>query len=147
MRRRRETLCSSEIANEMRFPANNGYSPTSCGTVYQADSSATFDSSNPSRAGRGGAQTSPTVPINLRRGQVVKHHILWVTRPKRSILQLLCNSCALKGFALEWRGRESESQISLARRSRECNGETRKQAESIEPRAESQKCYSRSWPW
>ena len=44
----------------------------------------------PSQAGWGGAQIRATVPIKLRQGQVVKHHMLWVTRPKPIILEPLC---------------------------------------------------------
>jgi len=62
---------------------------------------------NPSLAGQGGAQIEATVPTKLRRGQVVKHHILWVTRPKPIIRERLCSSGADQGLGSERRGDES----------------------------------------
>src|SRR5579859_1478864 len=69
---------------------------------------------NPSLAGQGGAQIEATVPTKLPRGRVVKHHILWVTRPKPIIRQRLCSSDADQGRGSERRGMNRESTISLA---------------------------------
>ncbi len=69
---------------------------------------------NPSLAGQGGAQIEATVPTNLNRGQVVKHHILWVIRPKPIIRQQLCSWDADQEPGSGRRGMNRESTISLA---------------------------------
>jgi hypothetical protein len=39
----------------------------------------------------GGTQIRATLTTKSRQGQVLKHHILWVSRPKPIIWQLLCS--------------------------------------------------------
>jgi len=60
--------------------------------VNQSDASHGPHYSEPTQAGQGGALITLTVPTKLRRGQVVKHHSLWVSRPDHVILTSLCSS-------------------------------------------------------
>src|SRR5438034_764736 len=72
-----------------------------------------FDSSKSVPGWTGRTQIRVTVPIKSRRGQVVKHHILWVTRLKPIIWQRLCTFCLVCGYGVGKEGKNRESETSL----------------------------------
>ena len=87
------------------------------GRVNQSDSSASSLQSEPVPGWKGGAQIRATVPTKLRRGQVVKRHVLWVTHHPAAAMQLRHRS----GTWIGKEGENRESKISVAQPGKRSN--------------------------
>src|SRR6266700_719653 len=113
--------CCDEMAPTST--AKSGFDASPHGTGLPSRFLRRFDSSKSVPGWTGRTQIRVTVPIKSRQGQVVKHHMLWVTRLKPIIWQRLCTFCLVSGYGVGKEGKNRESEISLAQAVLESNQE------------------------
>src|SRR5437016_3149853 len=97
--------CSDEMARAST--AKSGFDASPHRTGLPSRFLRRFDSSKSVPGWTGRTQIRVTVPIKSRRGQVVKHHMLWVTRLKPIIWQRLCTFCLVCEYGIGKEGKNS----------------------------------------